>query len=406
MSRSQLAMLVALGIDDFGSGLFLPLALVYATRVVGLPLSVAGTVVAVGTVIGLLVPPIAGRAVDRFGPRPVVISAQLIQAAATACYLLADGAAATVVAAALLAGGQQAFYSSLFSLISDVAGDVPKDRPFAMVGMVRSASFGLGSLVAALLLSWADLTGCEIAVVLDGVSFLACGVLLAVFVRAPHTRHSATTHSGAEPVRGPLRSPIFLALTGITMLCVLTMDFFLVGMPIYILDVLHGPTWLPGAVLAVQTALISIGATTVVRLTRGFARTTLMSVGAALAVVWCLDCMAALAVPGSWRPAWLLAATLILAPASMLVLTRANAVAEAVAPRGRRGQYLAAFQYAFTVAQVLAPAVVGLFAAGPWAPWLLVGAAAAAASVGLRWITGRLPAHAVYPADTPVPSSA
>lgn len=406
MTRSQPAMLVALGIDDFGSGMFLPLALVYATRVVGLPLSVAGTVVAVGTVIGLLVPPVAGRAVDRFGPRAVVISSQLIQAAGAACYLLADGAALTLLAAALIAGGQQAFYSALFSLISDVAGDVPKDRPFALVGMVRSASFGIGGLVAALLLSWADLTGCEIAVALDGVSFLGCAALLAVFVRAPHTRHAAATTSGAEPVPGPLRSPIFLALTGITMLCVLTMDFFLVGMPIYILDVLRGPTWLPGAVLAVLTALISVGGTTVVRLTRRFARTASMSVGAAFAGVWCLDCLAALAVPGSWRPGWLLASTLLLAAAQMLVLTRANAVAEAVAPRARRGQYLAAFQYAFTVAQVLAPAVVALFAAGPWAPWVLVGSAAAAASVGLRWITRRLPAYAVYAADAQVPASA
>ncbi len=52
------ALLAALGVDNFGSGLFLPLAVVYVTRVVGLPLAVAGTVISLGTLAGLAVPPI------------------------------------------------------------------------------------------------------------------------------------------------------------------------------------------------------------------------------------------------------------------------------------------------------------------------------------------------------------
>ena len=42
MRRSRAALLTALGVDNFGSGLFLPVALVYVTRVVGLPLATAG----------------------------------------------------------------------------------------------------------------------------------------------------------------------------------------------------------------------------------------------------------------------------------------------------------------------------------------------------------------------------
>ena len=51
--RNRLALLAALGVDNFGSGLFLPLTLVYVTRVVGLPVGTAGTVVALGTMAGL-----------------------------------------------------------------------------------------------------------------------------------------------------------------------------------------------------------------------------------------------------------------------------------------------------------------------------------------------------------------
>jgi MFS family permease len=124
---SRTALLAALGADNAGSGLFLPVALLYVTRDVGLPLAVAGTVVALGTVAGLAVPPLAGHLGDRIGPRRVVVGAELLQALGAVTYLAARGAAAVAAAAVLLAAGQQLFYSSLFALISDVAGDGPKD---------------------------------------------------------------------------------------------------------------------------------------------------------------------------------------------------------------------------------------------------------------------------------------
>ncbi|HEY3749949.1 MAG TPA: MFS transporter [Pseudonocardiaceae bacterium] len=162
--RDRMALLVALGVDNVGSGLFLPLALVYATRVVGLTLGQAGVAVTVGTAAGLAVPAVAGRFVDRIGPRPVVITAQLTQACGALAYLVAHGVALVVVAAVLLAAGQQLFYSALFALISDVAGEGPKDRSFAVVGMVRSACFGAGGLVVGALLTTVGPAGYRVAV--------------------------------------------------------------------------------------------------------------------------------------------------------------------------------------------------------------------------------------------------
>src|SRR4051794_39036633 len=103
-------LLVALGVDNFGSGLFLPLTLVYATRVVGLPLAVAGVTVTVGTLVGLLVPPVAGRFVDRVGPRPVVIASQVLQALGAVVFTGAGNAVTVAVAVCLLAAGRQLFY--------------------------------------------------------------------------------------------------------------------------------------------------------------------------------------------------------------------------------------------------------------------------------------------------------
>lgn len=363
-------LLVALGIDNLGSGLFLPLTLVYTTRVVGLPLAVAGVTVTIGTVVGLLVPPLAGRLVDRVGPRPVVIASQMVQALGALAFAVADGIWSVGVAVCLLAAGQQLFYSSLFALLADVVGDRPKDHPFAVVGMVRSACFGAGALLAAWLLTIGAL---RVAVLINAVSFVVCALMLAFFVRAPHVAVPDTSGEGRVSWR-------FLFLILLTGLVALGLDFFLVGIPVYVLD-LGAPAWLPGVLLAVHTAISSTCGTLAVRVTDRLHRTTTLALAAALLVVWCALCLAAAALPAGWRPAWLLGTALVLAASGVLFAARVNALAVALAPPATRGRHLAAFQYAFTVAQVLAPAVVALFAVGVWVPWTVVAACAGVGAV-------------------------
>jgi MFS family permease len=387
----MIGLLVALGVDNFGSGLFLPLTIVYATRVVGLPLGVAGVAVTVGTMVGLLVPPLAGRFVDRVGARPVVIASQVLQALGTVVFTGAGGVAAVVVAVCLLAAGQQLFYSSLFALISDVVGAREKDHPFAVVGMVRGACFGVGGLFAAWLLT---IEALRLAVLLDAVSFVVCALVLVFCVRAPHV---------PAPVPPGVRARIsrrFLLLIVVTGLVALAVDFFLVGVPVYVLD-LGAPTWLPGVLLALNTAVSSTCGTLAVRLTRELPRTTTLALAGWLLVAWCGLFFLASVLPPGWRVAWLLGSALVLAAGGVLFGARVNALAVALSPAATRGRHLAAFQYAFTVPGVVAPAVVALFTVGDWVPWVVVAACAGGGAVAFRAFGARLPADVVRPGNVP-----
>jgi MFS family permease len=395
VTRGRIALLCALGIDNFGSGLFLPLTLVYVTQVVGVPLAMAGTAVTLGTVGGLVVPPLAGRLVDRVGPRAVVIGAQLLQAAGAGAYLVAEGAGPVVAAAVLLSTGQQLFYSSLFVLIADVAGDVPKDRPFAEAGMVRAGCFGLGGLVAGALLTWLGTSGYRIALVLDAATFCVAAAILAGLVplARPHRAR------GERSVR-VLRNRPYLALILFSGLFGLSLDFFLIGTPVFVLVRLHGPAWLPGAILALLTVLTSFGGTLALRLTARLNRIAAMRAGSALFAAWCLVSVGVLLVPDGWRVVYLLVSTLVFAAGDLVFGPRSGALAEAAAPPLARGRYLAAYQYAFTVAQVIAPAVVTLFSVADWLPWVLVGTCACLAVAGLGTLGPRLPASAVAPGQS------
>lgn len=394
LGRSRFALLVALGVDNFGSGLFLPLSIVYATRVIGVPVSVAGVVVAASSLVGLLIPPLAGPMVDRVGPRAVVITSQLMQAGGTAAYFLADGVPGMALGAVLLGAGQRTFYSGLFTLIADVADEGPKDRSFAVVSMVRSGAFGLGSLTTGVLLTTVSDTGLRIAVCVNTTTLvLAAGLLTLLVHPRVHEARAAGRDGGASP--GVLRDPPFLALIVVTAMFALTSQFFLVGAPVYALEELHTPGWVPGASLALLTGLFTVGGTIAVRLTNSLKRTTSMAVAGGLYIAWSLSSLAALSLPSQWQPLWLLASTLFLVAAGLINGARANAMAEAAAPAAVRGRYLAAFQYAFAIPDLVAPLVVSLFVVGPWMPWLVLIAVACVGLLAMPYLSRRLPAHAV-----------
>lgn len=407
--RSWLALLVALGVDNAGSGLFLPLVLVYVTRVVGLPVTVAGTVVAAGTAAGLLVPAVAGRLVDRVGPKPVVVAAQGVQAAGVVAYLLARGAPGVAVGALLLAVGFQLFYSSLFALIADVAPPGPRDHAFAVVDMVRAGAFGAGALIAGGLLTVLDGSALRVALAADAVTSVVAAlvVVLVVRPRRHHAEHSAAAPDdgadGAPADRPPsvLRDRPFLVLTVAAALISLPGDVFLIGLPVLALDQLDAPAWVPGVCVAVLTLATSTAAAAVVRATARWSRIRVIGIGAGGTLVWCVLVAAALVVPSAWAAAWLVASTVVLAAASLLVATRPNAVAEAAAPARSRGRYLAAFQYAFTSATLAAPLVVALSAIHPALPWVAAAAVTALGMSMLPWLARHLPAVAVHPVPSP-----
>jgi MFS family permease len=394
VNRSRLALVGALAVDNVGSGLFLPLALVYATRAVGLSVDTAGTVVAAATLLGLGVPMVAGRLVHRLGPRPVVVLAQLVQGAGALGYLLARGPAGVFGAAALMAVGVQLFYCSVFVLVADASTAVAKERPFALVGMVRAGAFGLGNLVAAAALSTAGDAALRPLVAVDAATFLAAAVVLAAFVQAAPADHETASWVGPATV---LRDRRYRMLMVSTMLVALALDFWMIGVPVFLLDVVRGPDWLPGALLAGGTLLASVLGVRVVEAVAGRSRSRILQAGTLLYVGWAAVTAATLWLPGGWLvPAAVLGMLLVVA-GNKLFYPVSAALSEALAPRESRGGYMATYQLSYTVAQTFAPAVVALFATGAGLPWATVAVGLLGALVTQRRLGGLLPAHVDRP---------
>ena len=395
LDRSRFALVAALAIDNYGCGLFLPLALVYATRVVDLGVDTAGTVVAVATALGLAVPALAGRLTHRIGPRLVVVTAQLVQAAGALAYLVAGDAAGVFVAAALVSIGIQLFYCSVFVLVADVSTATAKERPFALVMTVRAGAFGLGTLTAAVLLAWGSDAVLRWLVGLNALTFVVAAVLLVVLVETEAVEHAMTRAVGPLTV---LRDQRYLALMVAVFLTDLA-DFALVGMPIFIIEFLDGPKWLPGALLATGTALLSLFGVRVVDAVRGRRRTRSMQGATMSYAAWALLMMAMLWLPADLLVTYAFAILALRAVGSMTFFPIAGALSEALPPPERRAAAMATYQYAFTTAHVAAPAVVALFAVASWLPWAVAAAGALVATVVVEWLGRAIPSTLDRPAE-------
>jgi MFS family permease len=403
-------LLGALGIDNIGSGMFLPLTLVYVTRVVDVPLALAGGLISAGALIGLLVPLVAGRFVDALGPRNIVIAAQLIQLVGMVTYVMAAGPGMVLVAAALTICGSQLFYSALFTLVGDVAPSEPKDHFFAIVDMVRSACFGLGALLAGAMLAIGGDHALVVIVIVNAVSFLAGAAVGSFIATGTHRRTAAsrsgtssetTSPAGSDSARATvLRNGPFLFLTLGVAMVTFASDFFLVGLPVFALGRSGIPAWVPGACVTILTVITSVAMAWMVRRTQSLARTTVIGVGTVILAIWAMACMLTLILPAAWAPLWLIGATVVLAAGQLLIGTRPNALAESIAPTGAKGRYLSFFQFGFSLAGVLAPLLVGALAVSPWLPWVIVAAVALAGGTLILLLAPHLPRAAVSPSPS------
>src|SRR3954468_4282714 len=119
--RGLVPLVCALAVDMLGSGLFLPISLLYFTNVTHLRLSTVGLLLSAAAIASLPVPLIVGHFADRYRPLDRVLVAQLMQGAAFAAYGWVRSPVPVLAVAVLASVGQRLFWSSFFSVVAGLA---------------------------------------------------------------------------------------------------------------------------------------------------------------------------------------------------------------------------------------------------------------------------------------------
>ena len=311
------SLIAATWIDALGRGLFVYFYLLYLTREVGFNLNTAGAVLSVVTAFGLAVTPIAGSLVDRVGSKQMLVASQITCSIGYAGLLLIpDSVPLLMLTAGLITVGECIFWVGYPNLVSQIADPDHRDRWFAFMGMSRTAGFGLGGLIASAVIAIVGTHGYRVLLGANVFTFAIAATI--ILIRVPRVRLSMSTreHGGWMAVIRDRRIMLLAAAHGFG---VLTILILFQGLPLYVVDELDLPGWVPGLLLGVNTAILAAGQSIGLRIVAGWRRTPIYVL---CAVIWVIG--AVLFALGEYIPGGTVIPFLVLADGRSPAVARSS----------------------------------------------------------------------------------
>lgn len=375
--------------DTVGSGLFMPLTLLYFLAMTDLSLVQIGSAMSVSAVLTMPGAFVIGSLVDRFGPRRMMLAGNLVQAAGMLAYLWADSLLAVALWTALLNVGRQSFWGSFGNVVTAISAPGERELWFGFLQAVRNLGYSIGGVLAGIALQIGTDLAFQTVVVVNAVTFIVAFVLL---IDVPD--HRAATPDDA-PVEGwgtVLRDGAYLRL-------VLGQFGFVAGMmvlnfalPVYVAETIDLPGWVVGAIFTLNTAMVGLGQGLVVRRMTGQVRSRMMGLAQVAFVV-----SYGMFVVAGWLPVWLAVALMLLGAAVYTLgeLTGGpvlSATAAEAAPDHLRGRYLGLFQLSWGIGGAITPlAFTWLLDRGPTTLWWVLTLVAIVSATYLQRLPRVLP---------------
>jgi hypothetical protein len=330
--------------------------------------------------------------VDRFGPRRILVLANVARCLVYACYPLVGSAPALLAAALAASLCDKAYWSAHAPFIGAISREGERGRWFGVVSSLRNLGLGLGAVAGGILVSAAGADGLRALALVNAASFAVAALLLsrerAGRARVPGEPVPGPSGSAAPGWRALMRDWPFLSLVAAKLafvLCALSMTLVL---PLYLIRDVGLPPWIAGMVFAANCALVVVTQSAVVHALER--HSMISSIGlagllyaAAGAVFWSVDALPAAAV--AVAAAVTVAGMLVYTGGEMIVSPTSDALATDHAPASARGRYLSVYQLSWSLGGLIAPAAgTALLARSPSSFWLAFIAIALAGTVLIR----------------------
>jgi MFS family permease len=357
LSRDTRLLLAGDGLSALGTGLVLPLILIYLHQVRGIPLTTTGLLLAVPGVIGLAAVPLSGIALDRFGPRNTLLALMIGMAVAEFGLAFVHSATQALPVLGLLGVVQGATFPAYAVMLAAVAGDGPRQqRAFAVNFTVVNAGIGTGGLIGGLIVDVhrpVTFMGLFIA---NAVSFVLFSFVIGRLpdVRPPREadapRGSYREIASNRPLLLVVLTTLLLALTGYAAL-----DS---GLPAYATVVGHVSVRVVALALAVNTALIVVSQLLVLRVVRHWRRSTaLAAVGAIWAASWAVFAFCALPSSPAGRDALVFGFAALFGVGETFMAPTIGPLINSLADERVRGRANAMSSSMYSLAFVISPSI-------------------------------------------------
>jgi MFS family permease len=388
-------LLAGVVVFEVGTGMTLPLVIVYLHQSRGLGLAAAGAAVSAVGAGGLAGTIAAGPLSDRLGPGVATIAGLIVAGLGTVGYLGVHGLGEAVAASAAQGAGFAAVWVGIFPLLVRA---VPPDRRGDVLATdygLTNLGLGLGSTVAGVVLAVSPNAFGPLFVA-DAASYAAFAVWL---LWLGEVRRAPETHADGAPLgyRIALRDRALLAATGINLLLVTAGYAQLVSaFPAWATGPVGASRSLVGFAFAANTWTIAVAQLPVLAWVRTRRRTRAVAgTGVLFAACWLIALAAGQVPHGVPAAAGLIAAAAVFGLGETLLSPSLPAIVNDLAPEHARGRYVAVYSTSWQVGPMIGPAVAGAaLAAGQGVP-LMLGLAAVCA---LAWPAALRYEH-LLPAD-------
>lgn len=385
-----------------GSGLFLTAGVLYFTQAVHLPASRVGLGLGIAGLLSLAVGVAVGHLADRRGARGVYATTLVVQALATAGFVLADSFWPFVLAVCAATGAKAAGLAARSPLIRHFGGDRPQEFR-SYLRAVTNIGISLGALLAGWVVQVGTLTAYRVLVIGNGVAFAASAAILVLLPSV----------GPAPAVSGPrwiaLRDRPYLLLTALDGIMAIQFKVLTVAVPLWLVAATTAPRWLVSGTMLVNTVLVIA-----LQVRAGRTVDSPAAGGSAYrrsGVAFLVSCsLISLSAGASvWVAATLLMAAVVVHTVGELWHSAAGfEVSFALAPQHATGQYLGVFGLGAGLAEALGPGLlIALCITWGRPGWYVAGALFAltglSAPLAVRWAERHRPVRKA-PLGTAVPS--
>ncbi len=388
LSRQLWVVEAGIFLSMLGYGAVFPFEVIYLHEARGFGLGLAGFVVGLLSGVAVLVAPVAGTVIDRFGARATAVCAGVALAGGYAVLAFASTPAVAVAAACLAGIGNGALQPSQSALMAALAPRELLQRASAVSRVAVNSGLGLGAAIGGVV---AGLGGFVVLFLANALTYL---VYLAVLVAAVREEPRPEPEPGGyrQVIRD--RALLRFALINVALIAV-GWGVLAWIVPSYAREIGIAPS-LIGLLILANAATVVLAQLPIVKAAEGRSRVGALSLAA---VVWALACL--LALQGSF--ACLLAAAVAFAVGECLHATAFMPLIADLAPPALRGRYMATAGLSWWLGLAVAPTLGGqLLAVSPSLPLLGGMAVAASTIVLLRAAEPALPLTVrVIPRPTP-----
>jgi MFS family permease len=372
-----------------GTGLILPLTLIYLHQVHGIRLPVVGILLAMQAAVGLVAVPFSGALMDRIGARKVLAGALIGQAVGSVGLAWTHSVLTAVPVMVILGASTAPRFPAFMTLLAGLSPRPDEQqRAFAVNFTVLNAGVGIGGGIGAAVASVHHPATFQAMFLGNAVCCLLFTVVLSNLpdIRPPHAAQGAKVGYrdvlANRPLRAVVIATLVLAFTGYAALDT--------GLPAFATVEAHVSVRVVALSLTANTVLIVAAQLFVLRLVRMLRRSrALAMIGLIWAVSWAIFGLAGLGLPHDLRIACILAFAALFGLGETFMAPTISPLVNSLADDRTRGRANALSTGMYSLAFVVSPTIsTGLIAAGLAGLWIGLLSLGCLATVGIGFSLG------------------